>query len=273
MTHMKSGPGYISVAAAPQRPHIFSRIRAGSGEWAQLVDRLCNQLPDLFAHHKTDDSPVELDEFVATALAYITTPSSQLSSSSSSSSGCAISDFFSTYEKDLQDRMTVEHREMVAQLFAEIHSTDIYRVLSASSGSSSEAAACCRVSSSSSINDDAAKHNSSRTATIPAELATLILFLLLRQLDETKHHQLSQQQPPTAVSSSSPPSCSSCVSAKPAHECEGAGAEVRFGESVAAARRQLDTLPLVTGEVGYLWASFRNIAFFCACRDRRTPCH
>lgn len=295
--------GYISVTAAPQRPHIFSRIRAGSGEWAQLVDRLCNQLPALFAHNRPQqsaaaDSPppvVELPEFVATALAYITAPSPSLLTSASSPSSCAISDFFSTYEKDLQDRMTVEHRRMVEQLFDEIHSTDIYRALEATDTTSRSigsggggGVACCRIST---VHDDDGKKptttttaSSSSPAAIPGELATLILFLLLRQLDETKHHP--QQQPEAASSSSSStsspaPACSSCSASLPGpkqqqpepHDgCERAG-EVRFGESVAAALKQLDALPLVSGEVGYLWASFRNIAFFCACRDRRTPCH
>jgi hypothetical protein len=288
------------VTAAPQRPHIFSRIRAGSGEWAQLVDRLCNQLPALFAHNRpqqsaADSSPVvELPEFIATALAYITAPSPSLltSASSPSSSSCAISDFFSTYEKDLQDRMTVEHRRMVEQLFDEIHSTDIYRALDATDtasrsigGGGDGGIACCRVST---VHDEDGKKpttttaSSSSPAAIPGELATLILFLLLRQLDETKHHP--QQQPEAASSSptSSPaPACSSCTASpgpkqqqqpEPHDGCGRAG-EVRFGASVAAALKQLDALPLVSGEVGYLWASFRNIAFFCACRDRRTPCH
>lgn len=295
--------GYISVTAAPQRPHIFSRIRAGSGEWAQLVDRLCNQLPALFAHNRLQqsaaDSPapppvVELPEFVATALAYITAPSPSLLTSASSLSSCAISDFFSTYEKDLQDRMTVEHRQMVEQLFDEIHSTDIYRALDATDTASRRIggggeAACCRVST---VHDEDRKKPttaSSSPATIPGELATLILFLLLRQLDETKHHQQQQQeqvQEPEAASSSSSstsspaPACSSCTASlgpkqqqQEPHDGCARASEVRFGESVAAAFKQLDALPLVSGEVGYLWASFRNIAFFCACRDRRTPCH
>ncbi|ELR22440.1 phytochelatin synthase [Acanthamoeba castellanii str. Neff] len=297
--------GYISVTAAPQRPHIFSRIRAGSGEWAQLVDRLCNQLPALFAHNRLQqsaaDSPapppvVELPEFVATALAYITAPSPSLLTSASSLSSCAISDFFSTYEKDLQDRMTVEHRQMVKQLFDEIHSTDIYRALDATDTASRRIggggeAACCRVST---VHDEDRKKPttaSSSPATIPGELATLILFLLLRQLDETKHHQQQQQeqvQEPEAASSSSSstsspaPACSSCTASlgpkqqqqrQEPHDGCARASEVRFGESVAAAFKQLDALPLVSGEVGYLWASFRNIAFFCACRDRRTPCH
>jgi hypothetical protein len=294
------------VTAAPQRPHIFSRIRAGSGEWAQLVDRLCNQLPALFAHNRPQqsaaDSPapppvVELPEFVATALAYITAPSPSLLTSASSLSLCAISDFFSTYEKDLQDRMTVEHRQMVEQLFDEIHSTDIYRALDATDTASRRIggggeAACCRVST---VHDEDRKkpttQSGSSPATIPGELATLILFLLLRQLDETKHHQQRQEQvqeQPEAASSSSTsspaPACSSCTASpgpkqqqqqqrQEPHDGCARASEVRFGESVAAAFKQLDALPLVSGEVGYLWASFRNIAFFCACRDRRTPCH
>jgi hypothetical protein len=291
------------VTAAPQRPHIFSRIRAGSGEWAQLVDRLCNQLPALFAHNRPQqsaaDSPppvVELPEFVATALAYITAPSPSLltsASSPSSPSSCAISDFFSTYEKDLQDRMTVEHRRMVEQLFDEIHSTDIYRALDATDtasrsigggGGDGGEVACCRIST---VHDDDGKKpttttaSSSSPAAIPGEMATLILFLLLRQLDETKHHPQQPEAASSSSTSSPAPACSSCTASRPGpkqqqqepHDgCERAG-EVRFGESVAAAFKQLDALPLVSGEVGYLWASFRNIAFFCACRDRRTPCH
>jgi hypothetical protein len=217
---------------------------------------------------------VELPDFVATALAYITGPSSQLSSSLPASS-CVISDFFSTYEKDLEDRMTLEHRQMVQQLFDEIHSTDIYRTIGAMASTddstTSSDPACCRVSGG---HEGGEPETATSPGTIPGELATLILFLLLRQLDETMHHQEATLLPCSSHASLEPQQQQQQPAGCPKGGERGcAGQPVRFGESVTAALSQLDALPLVNSEVGYLWASFRNIAFFCACRDRRTPCH
>jgi len=214
--------GFISLMAAPVRPHIFSRIRAGSEMWSDFVDCICNQLPSLFLP-KDQPCVVELGEFVAKTAAFAATMSCD-------KPFCTANEFFSSYEQDLSDRLADEHRRMIDELFEEIHSTSIFRQLAQivpSISRSNEGQATGQLSC-----------KAARKA-ISAELLTIIVFFLLRILPNTPQVDKAERK------------------------------NIRFGQTVADAERQLARLTRIQGEVGYLWSSFDNIVNYC-CGCKRT---
>jgi glutathione gamma-glutamylcysteinyltransferase len=107
--------GYVLISNG-SGPHVFSRIKAGPDLWQDMVRHFFEKIPNLLQKKLIEKGDLSLDEYVAILSNYVTTSTN-------------VTTNFSTYTKDLKERISSEHEALLETLHAEIHSTQLFVLL------------------------------------------------------------------------------------------------------------------------------------------------